>query len=278
MTACTPRYRRTMDARTSKRRLRLAPRCRTRSSRAAPSATGCLRRIALIAGVGIIIALPFALRAGAEFFLPVTAALVIAITLVPMLEWFERRGVPSKLAAALCVVFFLLLALFAVGSIVLPAIDWVALIPERIPKVRAALDPVLDLYKAFDRFVDRILSQVTVAPEQRPDGPHRNSEFAVGPACDLGAAPADPAVLRAAGDLLLPRRLDGDAEAHDRQPRQLRRRADDRAGDPAGRRRDLDLHRHDHAHQRDPGCADGAHPVAARAWIRRSCGAASSRC
>ena len=124
-----------------------------------------LASIALIAGIGIIIAIPFALRAGAEFFLPVTAALVIAITLVPMLEWFERRGVPSKMAAGLCMVIFILLALFAIGSIVLPAIDWVALIPERIPKVRAALEPVLDLYKAFDRFVERILSQVTVAEQ-----------------------------------------------------------------------------------------------------------------
>ena len=124
-----------------------------------------LASIALIAGIGIIIAIPFALRAGAEFFLPVTAALVIAITLVPMLEWFERRGVPSKMAAGLCIVIFILLALFAIGSIVLPAIDWVALIPERIPKVRTALEPVLDLYKAFDRFVERILSQVTVAEQ-----------------------------------------------------------------------------------------------------------------
>ena len=125
-----------------------------------------LASIALIAGLGIAIALPFALRAGAEFFLPVTAALVIAITLVPMLEWFERHGVPSRIAAALCVTVFLLIAAFAVGSIVLPAIDWVALIPERIPKARAALDPVLDLYKAFDRFVERILSQVTISPER----------------------------------------------------------------------------------------------------------------
>ncbi|NUT00115.1 MAG: AI-2E family transporter [Sphingomonas sp.] len=125
-----------------------------------------LASIALIAGIGSAIALPFALRAGAEFFMPVTAALVIAITLVPMLEWFERRGVPSRLAAGLCVIFFLLLAVFAVGSIVLPAIDWVALIPERIPKVQEALDPVFDLYKAFDKFVDRIFSQITIAPEQ----------------------------------------------------------------------------------------------------------------
>ena len=125
-----------------------------------------LASIALIAGLGILIALPFALRAGAEFFLPVTAALVVAITLVPMLEWFERRGVPSKLAAGLCVLVFLLIAIFAIGSIVLPAIDWVARIPERIVKVREALDPVLDLYKSFDKFVGRIVSQVAVAPDQ----------------------------------------------------------------------------------------------------------------
>ena len=125
-----------------------------------------LASIALIAGLGILLGVPFALRAGAEFFLPVTAALVVAITLVPMLEWLERRGVPSRLAAGFCIIFFILLAAFAVGSIVLPAIDWVALIPERIPKAKAALDPVLDLYKSFDKFVERIFSQITIAPEQ----------------------------------------------------------------------------------------------------------------
>ena len=124
-----------------------------------------LASLTLIGGAGLLIALPFALRAGAEFFLPVTAAMVVAIALVPMLEWFERRGVPSRLAAALCVVIFLVLAIFAIGSIVLPAIDWVALLPERLPKVRAALDPLLDLYKSFDRFMERILSQIVVAPE-----------------------------------------------------------------------------------------------------------------
>ncbi|MEO6256848.1 MAG: AI-2E family transporter [Sphingomicrobium sp.] len=125
-----------------------------------------LASLTLMAGIGLIIALPFALRAGAEFFLPVTAALVVAIALVPMLEWFERRGVPSRLAAGLCVVIFLVLAVFAIGSIVLPAIDWVALVPERLPKIRSALEPVLDLYKSFDRFVERILSQVVTAPEK----------------------------------------------------------------------------------------------------------------
>ena len=124
-----------------------------------------LAALTLIAGVGLIIALPFALRAGAEFFLPVTAALVVAVALVPLLEWFERRRIPARLSAALCVVIFLTLTIFAIGAIVLPAIDWVALIPERIGKVKTALEPLLDLYKAFDKFTTRIVSQIAINPE-----------------------------------------------------------------------------------------------------------------
>jgi predicted PurR-regulated permease PerM len=124
-----------------------------------------LAALTLIAGLGLIVALPFALRAGAEFFLPVTAALVVAVALVPLLEWFERRGIPSRLASALCILIFLTLTVFAIGSIVLPAIDWVALIPERIGKVQAALNPLLDLYKSFDRFVEKIVSQIAINPQ-----------------------------------------------------------------------------------------------------------------
>jgi predicted PurR-regulated permease PerM len=124
-----------------------------------------LAALTLIAGLGLIVALPFALRAGAEFFLPVTAALVVAVALVPLLEWFERRGIPSRLASAMCILIFLTLTVFAIGSIVLPAIDWVALIPERIGKVQAALNPLLDIYKNFDRFMERIVSQIAINPE-----------------------------------------------------------------------------------------------------------------
>ena len=124
-----------------------------------------LASLTLIAGIGVIVGLPFALRAGAEFFLPVTAALVVAIALVPMLEWFERRGVPSKLAAVVCVIIFLLIMAFAIGSIVIPAMDWVVQVPERIGRVQAALAPVLDLYKNLDQFIGRIFSQIAVTSE-----------------------------------------------------------------------------------------------------------------
>jgi len=122
-----------------------------------------LASLTLIAGIGVIVGLPFALRAGAEFFLPVTAALVVAIALVPMLEWLERQGVPSKLAAVMCVVIFLSIMAFAIGSIVVPAMDWVVQVPERIGRVQSALAPVLDLYKSLDKYIDRIFSQIVVS-------------------------------------------------------------------------------------------------------------------
>ncbi len=125
-----------------------------------------LASLTLIAGIGLIVGLPFALRTGAEFFMPVTAALVVAIALVPLLEWFERRGIPSKAAAGLCLIIFLLLAIFAIGSIVVPASDWVAQVPTKITKVRSALEPVFDLYKNLDKFIDKTVSQIEVAGAQ----------------------------------------------------------------------------------------------------------------
>jgi predicted PurR-regulated permease PerM len=118
-----------------------------------------LAALTLIAGAGLTLALPFALRAGAEFFLPVTAALVIAIALVPMLEWLERRRVPSTLAAFTCVLVFIAAANVAVASIVLPATDWVRLLPERIGRVRDTLAPLMDVYSSLDRFISDIVDQ-----------------------------------------------------------------------------------------------------------------------
>jgi predicted PurR-regulated permease PerM len=127
-----------------------------------------LASLALTAGVGLALAVPFALRAGAEFFLPVTAALVIAIALVPLLEWFERRRVPSALAALICLLLFITVANLAVAAIVLPATEWVRLLPERIPRIRDTLDPVFDVYSSLDRFIDDVLKQFGGASGRQP--------------------------------------------------------------------------------------------------------------
>ena len=127
-----------------------------------------LAALTLIAGAGLTLAVPFALRAGAEFFLPVTAALVIAIALVPMLEWLERRRVPSTLAAFGCVLVLIAMANVAVASIVLPAAEWVRLLPERIGRVRDTLAPLMDAYSDLQRFIDDIVDEFgTHATAQR---------------------------------------------------------------------------------------------------------------
>src|SRR3954466_9119747 len=119
-----------------------------------------LAALTLIAGVGLVLAIPFALREGAEFFLPVTAALVIAIALVPALEWLERRGLPSTLAAFSCVILFLGVANIAVASIVLPATAGVRVLPEGIGRIRDTLAPLMKVYSQLQRFFDDIVRQL----------------------------------------------------------------------------------------------------------------------
>src|SRR6478672_5640243 len=49
------------------------------------------------------------------------AGVILAIPLVPALEWLERRRVPSGLAAFLCLMLFLVIANAAVAAIIFPA-------------------------------------------------------------------------------------------------------------------------------------------------------------
>lgn len=127
-----------------------------------------LASLVLMAGIALVLALPFALRAGAEFFLPVTTALVIAIALVPLLEWLERRRVPSALAALLCIILFLIVANVAVAAIVIPAADWFQRLPERIGQLRDTLAPLVDVYSNVERFIDNVVRQFGRAPLPGP--------------------------------------------------------------------------------------------------------------
>jgi predicted PurR-regulated permease PerM len=123
-----------------------------------------LAGLTLMAGIGLVLGIPFALRAGAEFFLPVTAAMVIAIALVPLLEWLERRGVPSAIAAFVCLFVFLVIANAALASIVVPATEWFRLLPERIPQIQANLAPLIDFYSNLQKFVDDTVQMLASGP------------------------------------------------------------------------------------------------------------------
>ena len=127
-----------------------------------------LASLTLIGGIGLVISLPFALRAGAEFFLPVTTALVIAVALVPLLEWLERRRVPTALAALLCIILFLAAANIAVAAIVFPATEWFQALPERIGQLRQTLAPLVDVYSELEEFIDDVVREFGRAPSGAP--------------------------------------------------------------------------------------------------------------
>jgi len=135
-----------------------------------------LSALTLIAGAGLALATPFALKSGAEFFMPVTIALVIAVALVPVLQWLERRRVPSPIAAILCILAFLLLTNIAIAAIVVPAIDFFRLLPTRIPRIQENLSPLLDLYSALEKSVNKMLRQVASSP-----GPGSVARFIASP-------------------------------------------------------------------------------------------------
>jgi predicted PurR-regulated permease PerM len=127
-----------------------------------------LAGLTLIAGIGLVLALPFALRMGAVFFLPTIAAMVVAIALVPLLEWLEKHRLPSGLAALMCVLLFLVVANVALASIVVPATQWVRDLPNRIDQIQSNIAPLIDFYANLEKFVNKTLQQMAEAPNRQP--------------------------------------------------------------------------------------------------------------
>ncbi|WP_375249318.1 AI-2E family transporter [Sphingomonas sp.] len=123
-----------------------------------------LAALTLTAGLGLIVGLPFALKEGAEFFMPTAVALVVSLALIPLLEWLERRRMPSALAALTCVVLFLIVANIALAAIVVPATEFFRLLPTRIGRIQANLAPLLELYSSLERYANRTLRQIASTP------------------------------------------------------------------------------------------------------------------
>ncbi len=115
-----------------------------------------LSALVILFGLAVVLIAPFALREGAVFFMPVTVALVISLMLVPALEWCERRGVPSGIAALGVLTGFLVIANATLVSIVVPAADWVRLLPSHAAQIRHNLAPVLQAVAALEKLTRQI--------------------------------------------------------------------------------------------------------------------------
>ena len=63
---------------------------------------------------------------------------------------------PSSLAALTCILLFITAANAAIASIVLPATEWVRMIPQNIGRIRDTLAPLLEVYSDLEHFINDI--------------------------------------------------------------------------------------------------------------------------
>ena len=81
--------------------------------------------------LGLFLALPFVLSAGAVFFRPLFAAMVIMLMLLPLTSGLTKLGLPNAIAAFLSVLAFLLFLAFGFLLILQPALE----LAERFPDI-----------------------------------------------------------------------------------------------------------------------------------------------
>lgn len=89
-----------------------------------------LSSLTLLIGFAIFLALPFVLKTGAVFFLPLVSAVVISVILAPLADWMVKHGIPNGLASGLAILFFAAVSVVVVVAIMQPALALVVKLPE----------------------------------------------------------------------------------------------------------------------------------------------------
>jgi len=97
--------------------------------------------------------------------LPFLLAWVAAMTLKPPVSWLRNWGLPTPLAAAAVLIFFLCVVGFSALWLGHPAVEWAKSAPEQVPqlkhKFRKILQPVLRFSDAASRMGNLDVSQTS---------------------------------------------------------------------------------------------------------------------
>jgi predicted PurR-regulated permease PerM len=92
-----------------------------------------------------------------------------------VLEWLERRGLPSALAALICVITFLTAANVALAAIIVPATAFFRLLPERVSRIQHNLAPLVEFWGSLLTSANRTFAKLASVPV------HATSQSAVAP-------------------------------------------------------------------------------------------------
>lgn len=108
--------------------------------------------IIFLLSLGLFLAVPFVLSAGAVFFRPLFAAMVIMLMLLPLTGALAKRGMPNPIAAFLSVLVFLLFLVFGFLLILQPALE----LAERFPDITNILQERLVDIRQFTASVSQM--------------------------------------------------------------------------------------------------------------------------
>ncbi|GGC17332.1 AI-2E family transporter [Novosphingobium marinum] len=114
--------------------------------------------LVLLTGVAVILALPFVLSAGSEFFLPVTISLILSIILSPVANFLRRVGLPNAIA---CLVSVLLVpvAFSLVALLILqPSVALLAQLPQLTRQIVEHIENVRGGFSAFTNIANELAS------------------------------------------------------------------------------------------------------------------------
>jgi len=102
--------------------------------------------------LGLFLALPFALSAGAVFFRPLFASIVIMLLLLPLTDGLTKLGIPNPVSSFLAVLVFLLILALGFLIILQPALE----LAQRFPDITNILQERLVDIRQFTASISQM--------------------------------------------------------------------------------------------------------------------------
>lgn len=122
-----------------------------------------LSTLIVISALSLLLALPFALRAGSVFFVPIASAIVLGLALSPLADWLNRRGLPNTMASLAAIAFMLLLIGAAGALVVVPATDLVDSLPQFVRRLSERASSLLASFADLSRMFEEVAGKADPA-------------------------------------------------------------------------------------------------------------------
>lgn len=115
-----------------------------------------LKPITILLGIIAALSVAFTLYAAREIILPITTAILLALTLRPVVRYLKRRQVPELVSAFGLLASMIVFVALGFGFLIGPAEDWMKSTPQKIREARQKLDPVFERFTGWMQASSRV--------------------------------------------------------------------------------------------------------------------------